>query len=277
MKAFVLMPFSSEYDDIYKLGIKEAAKSKDVDAYRLDEELFDQGMLDKIYSEIRECDFIIADLSNRNPNVFYELGYAHGIGKLSILITQASENIPFDLKHRRHIVYGNYISHLKDQLEINIGWAKEELSKLRNNPFEVDLKADGNLNTTNETAEAEIEFTLDIENKTNKTSPEIHSIYLHLNQEWTLKQDGKKAPYKKSDIKPFNYRYQVQPSMDKIPKKGWCQVKLSAYKLLATTWEGDEIKDSYTLKGNILVEVVTELETYSKTIPLSTYIDILPF
>ena len=73
-------------------------------------------MLDKIYSEIESHrTFIIADLSNRNSNVFYELGYAHAIGKLCILITQYAENIPFDLKHRRHIVYGSKLTYLQEQ------------------------------------------------------------------------------------------------------------------------------------------------------------------
>lgn len=107
MKAFVIMPFSSEFDDVFKLGIKETSKENGVDAFRIDEELFDEGILEKIYSEIEKADFLIADLSNKNPNVFYELGYAHAIGKLCILITKSAENIPFDLKHKRHIVYGD--------------------------------------------------------------------------------------------------------------------------------------------------------------------------
>lgn len=277
MRAFVLMPFSKEYDDIYKLGIKETAKKLDVEAYRLDEELFDKGMLEKIYDEIQSCDFIIADLSNRNPNVFYELGYAHAIGKLCLLITQNTENIPFDLKHKRHIAYDSSITYLKEQLETNISWAKDEINRIRYTPFEIELTAIGDLKTTDEYAEAEIEFTLDIENKTNKTSAEIHSIYAHFGKEWTIKQDSKKLPYKKSDLKPFNYRYQIHPPMDKIPKKGWCQIKLNANRMIANVWEGDVIKDSYTIKGNILIEIVTETGTYTQTFPLSTSIDVLPF
>lgn len=273
MKAFVLMPFSKEYDDIYKLGIKETAKKLEVDAYRLDEELFDQGMLEKIYSEIQSCDFIIADVSNRNPNVFYELGYAHALDKLCLLITQEAENIPFDLKHKRHLVYGNSITYLKEQLEKNIRWAKEELIRIRNIPFEIEFKAIGNLTTTEEYAEAEVEFTLDIENKTNKTSTEIHSIYVHLTKEWTIKQENRKIPYKKSEIKPFNYRYQVHPPMDKIPKKDWCQIKLTATRMIASAWDGDTIKSNYTLTGNIMIEIVTESGTYNQIFPLST----LPF
>lgn len=94
MKAFVIMPFSEEFDDIYQIGIKETAKNEKVTAYRLDEELFNEGMLEKIYKEIENSDFIIADLSNKNANVFYELGFAHAIGKLTILLTQNADDIP---------------------------------------------------------------------------------------------------------------------------------------------------------------------------------------
>ncbi len=49
--------------------------------------------------------FIIANLTKKNPNVFYELGIAHAIGKEVILITQTMEDVPFDLKALRCIVY----------------------------------------------------------------------------------------------------------------------------------------------------------------------------
>jgi hypothetical protein len=45
-------------------------------------------------------------MSERNPNVFYELGLAHAIGKPAILVAKTEEDIPFDLRHVRVIVYG---------------------------------------------------------------------------------------------------------------------------------------------------------------------------
>ena len=64
------MPFDSDFDDVYKLGIKQAAIDCNVRAERLDEQMFEEGMLDRIFRQIEVADFIIADLSNRNPNVF---------------------------------------------------------------------------------------------------------------------------------------------------------------------------------------------------------------
>ena len=103
--AFVIMPCESSYDDIYKLGIKEAAKECEIMAERLDEQLFSEGMIDRIYRQIEKADIIIADLSDRNENVFYELGFAHAKDKLCLLLTNVADGIPFDLKHRRHIAY----------------------------------------------------------------------------------------------------------------------------------------------------------------------------
>jgi hypothetical protein len=277
MKAFVIMPFAQEFDDRFQIGIKETAKELGVTAYRLDEELFDQGMLDKIYSEIVNCDFIIADLSNKNPNVFYELGFAHAKDKLCILITENAENIPFDLKHKRHIVYGQSISYLKEQLSKNITWAKDEIRKNKNNPFKIELKADGELKNTDQYSEASVEFKIDIENISNSISPDIHSIYIHTSQEWTAKKDGKQLSFKPSDAKNFKIKYQLQPDMSKIPKQGWTQIKLNLSRIIASKWRKEEIRDNYTINGNVLIELVTDKEVFDYTFPLSVYVDTLPF
>ena len=122
---FVIMPFDSDFDDVYKLGIKHAIDCN-VRAERLDEQMFEEGMLDRIFRQIEVADFIIADLSNRNPNFFYELGYDHAREKICILLTKEPTDIPFDLKHKRHIVYGDSISILKSELVKNIIWTKSE-------------------------------------------------------------------------------------------------------------------------------------------------------
>lgn len=48
---------------------------------------------------------LLADLTGKNPNVFYELGLAHALSKPVVLITESVENVPFDLRSLRHIVY----------------------------------------------------------------------------------------------------------------------------------------------------------------------------
>src|ERR1051325_8167860 len=107
--AFVLMPFSKEFDDMYKFGIKEPASQLEILAERVDEQIYTEGILERIYRQIDIADIIIADMTGQNPNVFYEVGYAHAKTKMCILLTSNANDIPFDLKHRRHIVYNSSI------------------------------------------------------------------------------------------------------------------------------------------------------------------------
>lgn len=128
--AFVLMPFSAEFNDIYRLGIKAAAQANGVRAERVDEQLYREGMLEQIFKQIEVADIIIADMSGKNPNVFFEAGYAVAKGKLCLFLTSAGSDIPFDLKHRRHIVYDS-IGGLLDNLTQDIEWALKEIHRER--------------------------------------------------------------------------------------------------------------------------------------------------
>ncbi len=116
------MPFSDEFSDVYTIGIKEACVAAGAYCERVDEQIFIETMLQRIYNQIAKADLIIADMTGRNPNVFYEVGYAHAIGKRTILLTKTSEDIPFDLKHFAHIVYGTKLSILRDELTRRIQW-----------------------------------------------------------------------------------------------------------------------------------------------------------
>jgi len=122
---FVLMPFDSVFDDIYSFGIKQTANKCGFYCERVDEQIFEGSILTRIYNQIEKADIIIADLSNKNPNVFYETGYAHALNKNVILLTQKSEDIPFDLKHYPHIIYKNNIGSLSESLELKLNWFKE--------------------------------------------------------------------------------------------------------------------------------------------------------
>ncbi|MDQ3818776.1 MAG: nucleoside 2-deoxyribosyltransferase, partial [Acidobacteriota bacterium] len=84
---FVLMPFDEQFSDIYKFGIKGAADDVGAYAERVDEQIFTEGILDRIFNQISKADIVVADMTGRNPNVFYEVGYAHALGKKVILLT----------------------------------------------------------------------------------------------------------------------------------------------------------------------------------------------
>lgn len=132
---FVLIPFERKFEDIYKFGIKGAANEVDAYAERLDEQIFTEGMLDRIFNQISKADVIVADMTGRNPNVFYEVDYAHALGKIVLLLTQKSDDIPFDLKHRQHTVYSGSIDTLKSELVTKLQWAISESRNRQETPL----------------------------------------------------------------------------------------------------------------------------------------------
>ena len=106
---FIIMPFSSEYDDLYHLGIREVINDFGASCERADEMQFTGGIIQKILHSIQTCDFIIAEISEQNPNVYYEIGYAHAINKPVILLTKNVTNTPFDVRGYNHLIYSNII------------------------------------------------------------------------------------------------------------------------------------------------------------------------
>lgn len=218
--AFVLMPFHEDFDDIYKLGIKETSSSLNIKAERVDEQIYQESILERIYLQIDAADIIIADMSGQNPNVFYEVGYAHAKEKLCILLTKQSSDIPFDLKHHRHIVYNGSISKLKKSLETELLWAKSQIENVRRSRVKVKLSnIYGNLEKTKYSAKGEIDFKIDLHNESNNTSSEIEAIYFYTTKGWSLKQDGKDCPHTESDIPDFHFRHFITPPTKKTAQK----------------------------------------------------------
>ena len=72
---------------------------------RADEIYKPSEIIKDIYSYIDKSKLLIAELTGRNPNVLYELGYGHALGKTAIMLTQSMEDVPFDLRGYRCIVY----------------------------------------------------------------------------------------------------------------------------------------------------------------------------
>jgi hypothetical protein len=133
---FVLMPFTSDFNDIYQLGIKEACKECNTYCERVDEQIFDGSILERIYNQISKADIIVADMTGRNANVFYETGYAHALGKRTILLTKDVNDIPFDLRHYAHIIYGDSIIKLKAALIDRVNWALSQPQTNLDNPID---------------------------------------------------------------------------------------------------------------------------------------------
>jgi len=108
-KIFLLMPFRPELDEVYKDIVKPVLEDLGYKVYRADEIYSTNPIISDIWEAIQTAGIIIADMTNRNPNVFYELGLAHAIGKSVILITQSIDDVPFDLRHLRCIEYKNTV------------------------------------------------------------------------------------------------------------------------------------------------------------------------
>lgn len=102
---FVLMPFHEEWSDrVYLKLIRKTVEQLGLQCLRADD-LYGQIIIEDIWVKINQCAFVIVDVTTRNPNVMYELGIVHTIGKPSVLITQNVSQIPFDFTHHRHLVY----------------------------------------------------------------------------------------------------------------------------------------------------------------------------
>ncbi|MCP3957761.1 MAG: hypothetical protein GY719_07900 [bacterium] len=105
-EVFVLMPFTNELRPIYEDHIKKVIdKSLGLSVGRADDVFAANSIISDIWRLIYNCKILIADCTHRNPNVFYEIGVAHTVGKPVILIAQGIDDIPFDLRHIRAIVY----------------------------------------------------------------------------------------------------------------------------------------------------------------------------
>ena len=103
------MPFDETFNPIYMGIIKKATDFFKLDCKRADEIFGTKPIIEDVWEYIQKANFLIADLTGRNPNVFYELGVAHALNKKVILITQKMDDLPFDLRQYRCIIYENSI------------------------------------------------------------------------------------------------------------------------------------------------------------------------
>jgi len=102
---FVLMPFRDEHYAIYERAIKPTLEELGCLVEHAKDANTVERIVDAIFTQIARAKFLIADTTGKNPNVFYEVGYAHALGKKVILIVQDTQDIPFDVAGLRHIPY----------------------------------------------------------------------------------------------------------------------------------------------------------------------------
>lgn len=99
-----MMPFDAKFSSVHR-SIKDACKAIGCSCIRGDEVWKEDAIIQDVVNLITESRVIICDLTNLNPNVLYEAGISHALGKKVILITQSEDHVPFDLRHVRFIKY----------------------------------------------------------------------------------------------------------------------------------------------------------------------------
>ena len=114
-QAFVLTPFHNMFEDEFYI-IDKVCNEFGFDVSRGDEHFIEGDILSHILKKICESELIIANISGKNPNVFYELGIAHALGKPVIIISKGIDEIPFDLRTKQIVVFKNK-SDLSDRLK----------------------------------------------------------------------------------------------------------------------------------------------------------------
>lgn len=128
-KAFILMPFKNPYDSYYPAIFKPALEQVGYEVYRADDVFSPQPIIIDIQESIKQADLILCEMSERNPNVFYELGLAHAIGKPVILVSHNEQDVPFDLRHIRIIFYNFRMAGWEEKLKSEIKEAALSVQK----------------------------------------------------------------------------------------------------------------------------------------------------
>ncbi len=120
---FVAMPFDKKMDDVFHYGIRNAVNRAGYLCERADQIAFTGNILDLIKRRITKAKLVIADLTAANPNVYLEVGYAWGLGTPTVLIAQDAQDLKFDVKGQKCIIYSG-IRELEEKLS-------QELLELR--------------------------------------------------------------------------------------------------------------------------------------------------
>lgn len=136
---FVMMPFGQWFDTYYKELFIPAIKEAGMEPLRADE-LFSTGtVIEQIWEQIKKAKILLADLTDKNANVFYELGLAHAACKPVVFTSANLEDVPFDLRHLRVIIYDTHDPFWGEKLKANLSAylknAKNDPNKSIPQPF----------------------------------------------------------------------------------------------------------------------------------------------
>ena len=123
-RVFVIMPFNDHMLDVFMLGVCSVTEKLGMVAKRADNIDHNGEILQQILAAIREYDIVIGDTSGSNPNVCYEIGFAHGLGRQCVLMCEKGNSLPFDLQGKNHLMYENILD-LRVKLEKKLTEVRE--------------------------------------------------------------------------------------------------------------------------------------------------------
>jgi hypothetical protein len=126
---FTIMPFGGWFDGYYNHIYKPAIEKSGFKPKRADDLSRPGTIINDIWQYTQNAKIILADLTGRNPNVFYELGLAHSLAKPAVLIAESIEDVPFDLRALRVIEYNKNAHDWGTVLGEKITTSITELSK----------------------------------------------------------------------------------------------------------------------------------------------------
>jgi hypothetical protein len=106
-RAFVAMPFSDSFGDIYEFGIQRPLHSVGMLCERMDQISFTGDILSHMKAKIETAKVVIADLTTANANVYLEVGYAWGVNTPTILLADSKTELLFDVRGHRCLKYEN--------------------------------------------------------------------------------------------------------------------------------------------------------------------------
>jgi len=121
---FVITPFGEPFDSYYDNIIKPAIKDCGLIPIRADEIYNVTPIINDIFDNINNAAILIADVTGKNANVNYEIGVAHALQKPVIIISKSINDVPFDYKHLRAIIYNtddvHWVKNLKKKIKTTI-------------------------------------------------------------------------------------------------------------------------------------------------------------
>ncbi len=182
------------------------------------------------------------------------------------------------------IHHGKSIVTLRQELEREITWARGELEKHRRSDVKVTIQSMygwGGLERSRFFANGKIDFAIDLENTSEDRAISIHAIYFYSTDQWTLYQDGKMCALTSAGphfvARGFRRKQFLQPPLQILQKGSWAQLKFDARGTLGTSFKGEQLQDSYHVRGISALRIVTADGNFDYDIPIDVEVNEIPF